>query len=652
MSFRRRLTLFFVLIVVLPMAALAAIVVELAGSSQTGKADARLAAGLETALSLYRADQDDAEEAARKAAGDPALAAAIRAGDAAAARSAAAKIVRSGDLVALDVVDSSGRELAAVGAAEAVAEAELKLRGAGGGGTLVASTETATSYAGRVRELTGRNATVSDPEGTVATTVPVGDVSLPPAGGAETVTLGNEEIRAASAELAASGEEELRLTMFGRIESGGFAATRPLVAGALVAFFLLALLLIAVVMRSLQSQIETMLSAAKRIGKGDFTQKLPVEGDDEMAGLAREFNSMSDQLSAQMGELQRQRIELDESVRRIGEASASGLDRNALLEIVAATAISACDAESARILLAGSQEPEVTAGVPLDGKMLEAARNAEREGLRNRRMAEAQEGDAFAVAHPLVAASAAFADDAAVADSQSSALAGAAMTVVRRDRPFDDGERDVLRYLIGQAAASIENVELHEMVAEQAVTDELTGLPNNRRFRRWISTEAARSERFGHDLSLLMLDIDDFKRVNDTHGHLQGDEVLRTIGRVLREESRGVDEPARYGGEEFAIGLPETDLDGAVEFAERVRERIATTEIPMVDGDGSMKVTTSVGAATAERDHGDVRALVDAADQALYKAKRRGKNRTERAAPGSGKGEGKRPRTAKIRDDG
>jgi diguanylate cyclase (GGDEF)-like protein len=226
------------------------------------------------------------------------------------------------------------------------------------------------------------------------------------------------------------------------------------------------------------------------------------------------------------------------------------------------------------------------------------------------------------------------------------------MTVVRRERPFDEGQRDVLAYLIGQAAASIENVELHEMVAEQAITDELTGLPNNRRFRRWIATEVARAERFGHNLSLLMLDIDDFKQVNDTYGHLQGDEVLRAIGRVLREESRGIDEPARYGGEEFAIGLPETDIDGAVEFAERVRERVAVTEIPFLHGKGTIRVTTSVGAATAATDGEDVRSLIDAADQALYRAKRRGKNRTEKASPSTAKGEGKRPRTAKIRDDG
>ena len=83
-----------------------------------------------------------------------------------------------------------------------------------------------------------------------------------------------------------------------------------------------------------------------------------------------------------------------------------------------------------------------------------------------------------------------------------------------------------------------------------------------------------------------MLDIDNFKRVNDRYGHLQGDLVLREVARVLRESSREIDEPARYGGEEMAVALPQTDLQGAYEFAERVRQRIEALELPLLDGDG------------------------------------------------------------------
>ena len=94
------------------------------------------------------------------------------------------------------------------------------------------------------------------------------------------------------------------------------------------------------------------------------------------------------------------------------------------------------------------------------------------------------------------------------------------------------------------------------------MTDDLTGLANNRAFRDVMEKEAARAVRFRHEVSVLMLDIDDFKQVNDTHGHPAGDAVLRSIGRILKAESRGIDEPARYGGEEFVVALPETSPEG------------------------------------------------------------------------------------------
>ena len=167
----------------------------------------------------------------------------------------------------------------------------------------------------------------------------------------------------------------------------------------------------------------------------------------------------------------------------------------------------------------------------------------------------------------------------------------------------------------------------------QAVTDELTGLFNHRRFQEVIAVEVERARRYGQEMGLIMLDIDNFKQVNDTYGHLQGDMVLGEVARVLRQSSREIDEPARYGGEEMAVALPQTDLEGAYQFAERVRRRIEALELPLLTGKGALKVTASFGVAslvsagTADKD-----ALVAAADGALYEAKRAGKNRTVRAS--------------------
>ncbi len=176
--------------------------------------------------------------------------------------------------------------------------------------------------------------------------------------------------------------------------------------------------------------------------------------------------------------------------------------------------------------------------------------------------------------------------------------------------------------------------QLHELVSAEAVTDELTGLSNQRRFRELLHKETERAKRFGHDLSLLMLDLDDFKGVNDTHGHLQGDDVLRAVANAIRVESRGVDEPARYGGEEFSVALPETDAGGAYELAERIRNRVKDVRVPLRRGGGAIGVTISIGVGELGGPVEDSDGLVDAADSALYAAKREGKDRTQKAQSG------------------
>jgi diguanylate cyclase (GGDEF)-like protein len=206
------------------------------------------------------------------------------------------------------------------------------------------------------------------------------------------------------------------------------------------------------------------------------------------------------------------------------------------------------------------------------------------------------------------------------------------ISIARPGRPFSDRQRELFAYLTNQAAISIENVDLHETVQRQAVTDELTGLFNHRRFQEVMTAEVERVRRFNQELGLIMLDIDNFKRVNDTYGHLQGDVVLKEVARVLKESSREIDEPARYGGEEMAVALPQTGLEGAHEFAERVRQRIEALHLPLLEGEGTLRVTASFGVASLPHSaKTDKDALVAAADAALYRAKRSGKNRTVKA---------------------
>ncbi|CAN5540909.1 hypothetical protein BH20ACT15_BH20ACT15_13310 [soil metagenome] len=171
---------------------------------------------------------------------------------------------------------------------------------------------------------------------------------------------------------------------------------------------------------------------------------------------------------------------------------------------------------------------------------------------------------------------------------------------------------------------------LHEKVAEQAVKDPLTGLWNRRRMFEMLERELLRARRFGHEVSFLILDIDNFKSINDEMGHPQGDEVLRKIAEIVLKTTRTIDVGARYGGDELALVLLETDPEGAMILAERMRDRIHDAEVPR-SGGGSMSVTVSVGAATTTEELYDLDALIEAADQALLEAKRTGKNRVRAA---------------------
>jgi len=271
---------------------------------------------------------------------------------------------------------------------------------------------------------------------------------------------------------------------------------------------------------------------------------------------------------------------------------------------------------SVRVAAGEPLEPRAAVGVRDGfGPVLDAVEAAAIEG---RTAVDLRHGDVYALSHPL--------------QSETAGRVLGLITVARRDEPFSAAEQELFNYLAGQASVSIENVDLHETVQRQAVTDGLTGLSNHRRFQEVMTGEVERSRRFDQPLALIMLDVDDFKGVNDRHGHLQGDQVLREVARVVRESSREIDEPARYGGEELAIALPQTDLEGAALFAERLRARIEALQVPLLTGDGSVRVTASLGvAALPESAAADKDALVGAADAALYRAKRLGKNRVVRA---------------------
>ena len=194
--------------------------------------------------------------------------------------------------------------------------------------------------------------------------------------------------------------------------------------------------------------------------------------------------------------------------------------------------------------------------------------------------------------------------------------------------------RDDLRLLtlVGtELGAPLQMASLYEDTRRLATTDALTGLLNRRAFLDAIERERARSDRHAFPLSVLLLDVDHFKRINDGRGHPTGDAVLRGIARVLEAVARKSDFVARWGGEEFVLGLPQTSEAGARVAAERVRRAVAAESLAAPDGGPPVHATVSVGIASADAPW-SVDRLVGRADTAMYAAKARGRNRVEMAA--------------------
>ncbi len=192
---------------------------------------------------------------------------------------------------------------------------------------------------------------------------------------------------------------------------------------------------------------------------------------------------------------------------------------------------------------------------------------------------------------------------------------------------FNAHDLQLLTNLVEQAALAIARSDLYQTMSDLAATDDLTKLYNLRYFGRALDVELSRCKRYGLSLSLIFIDIDYFKRVNDRHGHLAGSQVLVEMGRIIRDCFRVVDIVARYGGDEFVVILPETHMKRACQVAERVRQAVLKTEF-LKDKGLSLKITASFGVAGFPEHTDNKTELIHLADQAMYQSKVLGRNRT------------------------
>jgi diguanylate cyclase (GGDEF)-like protein len=393
------------------------------------------------------------------------------------------------------------------------------------------------------------------------------------------------------------------------------------VAGGLLAAAALAAAGAALGARRLTAPLTALTDVVTRIGEGDLTVRTEVRGADEVGRLAQEVNTMAWRLEAAAS---RGRDGARVRLERFTDALTHTHDRDALLHTVAAALLSATSCSRCTVFLAGAPgqlvpRAQATGVVPRWPARLLTARRIQRlarAAVANRAEVTAQlRARVHVTALPL---------------QQSAQVLGS--VVLEGDRRLDGERLEGARSLTRAAAAAVRNVLVHEEASRLAVTDPLTGLANRRSLTENLTREVERAARFGHPLSVLVLDLDHFKTVNDSRGHAAGDAVLRELAGRLHGLVREVDTVARYGGEEFVLVLPETDAAGAQEVARRVVHTVRTAPFD-VGVAPPVPVTVSAGVATYPLRGDRAGDLLRSADQALYRAKAAGRDQWAVAGP-------------------
>ncbi|MDO9353677.1 MAG: GGDEF domain-containing protein [Solirubrobacteraceae bacterium] len=335
---------------------------------------------------------------------------------------------------------------------------------------------------------------------------------------------------------------------------------------------------------------------------------LPLVALFALAGTER--SRRQEEARQQLATVTRERTRLRAAVHRIGDAFASTLDLDALLTITTRAAVEAVDADAARASATTGLGRKMTHRVTIheDERNTPLLTAVEDRAVNGQSLAHAIVGGVYAMAAP-------------VGDVE----AGGVVAVSRNSHEFTAEERQLFGYLCEQASVAARNVARHASLHRQALTDDLTGLANHRRFQELLSDGHDRFLETGTRVGLILLDIDDFKSVNDRYGHQVGDHVLRSVAAALRDTCRATDEPARYGGEELAVVVSDADMHECSRLAERMRRSIEEVEV-VGSGGERITVTASFGVALMGEVAKDPAALIAGADAALYRAKYQGKN--------------------------
>jgi diguanylate cyclase (GGDEF)-like protein len=579
-SFKLKLVAYFSLIALLPFAAAFSGLEAVTDRNETRRVDGTLETSVRAAQAAFVQEVDGAERVATRLAGDPSFQRALATRNRERLQSLAARY-------GVRIEPRGGRPIGTV-RRPAVVRSIAVVGRRGPLGRVIAPVSIDSRLAENLRKRSGlaNGGELALVEGgrVLAASAPMRGAIRTPAQPEEIRVSGRQFRALASNRLAEPRNTALVvLAPQARIdESAGWLRSRLFLA------MLAALLLIAAVAyiqgRSIVGTLGRLADAARGIARGRLGDRVHVRGRDEFASLGRAFNQMADQLQARMHELEEERRRLRETTLRFGEALAATHDIDQLLRVIVDTAVQAT----------GASRGELS-----DGGVVLIADGGERAPVK--------------LEFPLAAGRESFG------------------TLVLYGEDFSSDQRESAGWLVGHAVIALSNARQHRTVEQQALVDSLTGLANRRLSTAALEKELARAQRFNEPLTLVLADIDDFKRINDRWGHPTGDEVLKAFARRLQESVREIDLAGRWGGEEFALLLPGTDLEGGRRLAERIRELVREQHLAAPDG-SPIRVTSSFGVASFPLVNGQSQ-LVAAADAALYEAKRSGKDRVVVSEP-------------------
>jgi two-component system, cell cycle response regulator len=580
LSFKVRLVGYFLLLALLPLLGALWAFSEVAARGETGRADARLNAGLRVALADFNGRVKNAEQTADSLARATGFQQVLMGKNRVALGRLYREVPNAAFVANGQFIAGSPPPPLAVRRSAKVFDARGTLLGrvvvsVPLDGELVADlgTNPGLGVTDRLALVAG-DRVVFGPRGLARSTLPFEQ--------AGNVTAGGETYRALATPLAGRPAAATLVALASKAAIDAEAAQLRrrilfLAAMALAAAAALAYGLGRMIVRSLKE----LADAAGAIARGNFSSRVPVRGGDEFASLGQAFNHMAAELEARIEELAWERTKASDAISRFGEALAATHNPYVLLPVILESMVEATGAAGGRLIVDGVEveragSPE-TGGEPLTIPL-------------------GHEGDASNV-----------------------------LVIVPRAGGFSDEASHLVHWLASQARTALENASVHRRLEFEAVTDGLTELPNRRQFEESLATELTRVERFGGSLAIIVADLDDFKQVNDRHGHLAGDDVIRDFADVLQANVRAIDTAARYGGEEFAVLLPGTTIEDAERVAERIRATMADRGIETFPG-AVVTVTASFGVAAYPEEPTE-EALFAAADRALYRAKAAGKNR-------------------------